>query len=287
MTEKLVMNSALASSLKPRNLFLELMLASNDEPLSAKEAVRAAALFGISESNARITLLRLSAEGLITAEERGVYRLSEQAHELADAVALWRGAERRIKPWRGGYLALHRVVAAAPSAKLLRQRQRALDLHGFAPLEPQLYIRPDNRKEPAAELAQRLAKLGLEPNAQLLQVSNIVGRTEADLAALWDAAALNRSYAQLRQQLETWMQRAPRLAPEQAMRESFLLGSKAIRAVLFDPLLPEAWLDAAARKAFFQAVAEYDANGRKIWRRLRQMPDFSARSLRRAGKTTP
>ena len=53
-----------------------------------------------------------------------------------------------------------------------------------------------------------------------------------------------------------------------AARESFILGSKAIKQVVFDPLLPEPFVDVAARHAFVEMTRHFDQVGHKIWRDL-------------------
>ncbi|CAN0569797.1 unnamed protein product, partial [Ectocarpus sp. 12 AP-2014] len=53
-------------ALKPKRLILNFLLAA-DQPITAKEMVSACALFGIKETSVRVTLARLSAEGLLQA----------------------------------------------------------------------------------------------------------------------------------------------------------------------------------------------------------------------------
>ena len=65
-----------------------------------------------------------------------------------------------------------------------------------------------------------------------------------------------------------WLAHAPSLEPDVAARESFLLGSKAIRQVVFDPLLPEPWVDVAERHRFVESVHAFDQAGHLIWRKL-------------------
>jgi phenylacetic acid degradation operon negative regulatory protein len=84
-----------------KHLILDLLLAF-DEALSAKDAIAACQLFGVSDNSVRVALARLSAEGLIEAAERATYRLSATALELAGDVATWRTAEQRVRTWNGG-----------------------------------------------------------------------------------------------------------------------------------------------------------------------------------------
>ena len=55
---------------------------------------------------------------------------------------------------------------------------------------------------------------------------------------------------------------------ERAARESFELGHRAIRQLVFDPWLPAPLVDVAARQRFVAAVSRHDAAGRGIWQRL-------------------
>ena len=59
----------------PRSLILNLLLATEGDPLSARDAISSCALFGIRENSVRVTLVRLASAGLIEAAGRGAYRL--------------------------------------------------------------------------------------------------------------------------------------------------------------------------------------------------------------------
>lgn len=68
------------------------------------------------------------------------------------------------------------------------------------------------------------------------------------------------------------MQRAAKLEPEVAARESLLMGRHAIRQIVFDPLLPAPMVDVDARHAFVETVRAYDRAGQAIWRQVRCLP---------------
>ncbi|HSW11739.1 MAG TPA: PaaX family transcriptional regulator C-terminal domain-containing protein [Solimonas sp.] len=253
---------------KPRHLILDLLLATGDEPLSAREAIAACALFGISANSVRVALVRLSAEGLIEASERGSYQLSDKAHELADEVATWRTAEQRVRPWQGGWIAVHCAALGRSDRVALRRRTRALAMLGFRELETGLYLRPDNIENGVDDVRRRLHRLGLEREAAVFVANGFDAAREAQLRRLWDGKALNASYRKLHTQLEAWLARSAQLEPQAAARESFLLGGQAIRQVVYDPLLPEPLVDVEARHAFVEAVRRFDAAGKLIWRSL-------------------
>ena len=74
------------SSPTARRVVLGLLLAKDGAPLAVRYAIAACALFGITENNVRVTLARLSAEGLIEASGRGaVEQLAGPQRDLAIA----------------------------------------------------------------------------------------------------------------------------------------------------------------------------------------------------------
>jgi len=252
----------------PKSLILELLLANGEKPLTAREAIHASALFRISESSLRVTLTRLSATGLIEAAGRGAYRLGPAAVELAGDVATWRTLETRLRPWAGGYIVVHSGALGRSDRAALQRRERALQMLGFRVFERGLHIRPDNIEPDIDAVRQRLYRLGLDSEAAVFKASNFDAARESAVHQLWDGGALNRMYMQLNAQLETWLAGADQLALEVATRESFFMGGGAIRQLVFDPLLPEPLVDAAARHAFIQTVHRFDAAGRAIWQRF-------------------
>ncbi len=263
--------------LTAKTLILDLLLAIEGEPLSARDAINGAALLGIRENNVRIALMRLSTEGLIEAVDRGVYRLSGAAHELAGEVATWRRIESRTRPWTGGWLVVHSGPLGRTDRKQLKARQRALDMLGFRPLDPGLEVRPDNIEDSVDAVRTRLVKLGLEAEAGVFVATQFDAARNARITKLWDGKALNVAYRTLGRELEAWMQRAAKLEPEVAARESLLMGRKAIRQVVFDPLLPPPMVDADARHAFIETVRAYDRAGQAIWRQVRGLPPLPER----------
>ena len=251
-----------------KKIILDLLLSSGGRPLSARNAITSCSWFDISENSVRVALVRLSSDGLIEAADRGHYRLTAAAHELADDVATWRTAEQRMRPWNGQYIAVHCGALGRTDRTALRRRDRALDMLGFRELDRGLHVRPDNIEQDIDAVRRRLYKLGLEQEAGVFVVSAFDAARERRLRKLWDGKALNRSYRSQRASLERWLARAPKLDRETAAREAFLVGGSAIRAVVFDPLLPEPLVDTAARHAFVETVRRFDRCGQAIWREV-------------------
>lgn len=255
-------------TLRPRRLILNLMLTDLGRSLTVRDAIRAGELFGIKESSVRVAMTRLAADGLIEASDRGIYVLGPAARDLAEDVGRWRQGPARLQRWRGGWMAVHCSALGRTDRKALRRRERALAMTGFREFSQGLFLRPDNLHGGVAAMRDRLRALGVPDQAPVFGVHEL-GQQDAQLAqGLWSSAALNRQYRKTGERLSAWMAKAERLEPEVAAREAYVIGDEAIREMVFDPLLPDEMIDAAAREKFFKAVLAYDEAGQAIWRRL-------------------
>lgn len=258
----------MAAKPHPKRLILNLLAAAAGKPLSSRQAVQACALFGVSENSVRVTLARLSSEGLLASPSRGQYQLTSRASTLADDVGRWRDALSRLQPWSGDWLAVHCAGLGRSDRSALRQRERALELNGFAELEKGLFLRPDNLRGGVAAVRERLYALGLESDAVVFHLAGLDPQRQDRAMTLWPLAELDRQYRRTADKLAQWLARADQLDPKDAARESFVLGEQAIRQMVFDPLLPEDMVDAGARQAFFEVLLRYDQVGHEIWARL-------------------
>ncbi len=277
------MHSSLDAKVQPKHLLLELLLASGDDALPVSHAVAAGAVFGISENHVRVTLARLAAQDMAQATERGAWRLGPAAQSLAQDVSHWRNTAQRLRPWNGQYVAVHCGALARSDRAATRQRERALHLLGFAELQRDFWLRPDNIEADIAAIRARLHALGLEAQAVVCGCTSLDAATEAAVDALWDGAALNQGYRATQERLQHWLDGAARLPIDQAARESFFLGGAAIRQLVYDPLLPEPMVDGALRAAFIDSVHAFDAAGRAIWDRFYDTlstPDTTTRKAR-------
>ncbi|REH38963.1 PaaX family transcriptional regulator [Paraperlucidibaca baekdonensis] len=260
--------ASLFMKLNARHLILDVMLASDAHVLSAKEAILACRIFDISENSVRVALVRLSAEGLIEGAGRGSYRLADAARDLAGDIATWRQAEQRLRPWQNDWLVVFSAGLGRSDRTALNRRERALQMLGFRALDKGLHVRPNNIEKDVDAVRRRLHSLGLESDASVFSASDWAPAREAEMLKLWDTQQLIEQYAASQTHLRDWMARAADLDPEVAARECFLLGGKAIRQVIFDPLLPEPLVEAKVRQAFVQTVREFDQLGHGIWRKL-------------------
>lgn len=250
---------------RPRQLIMKLMLGADGTEISARQAIASCGLFGIRENSVRVALVRLATAGMIEASGRGTYRLGPNAVELAEDVRTWRVVESRVRKWNGAWLAVHCGATPRSDRAALRRRDRALQLLGFREAEPGLFVRPDNLAGGVESVRERLTKLGLDRDAAVFVANGFDPEREARVRSLWNGKALTKSYVVLRQRLDKWLERASKLEREVAARESFLIGSEAIRHLVFDPLLPEPLVDVSERRAFVETLLRYDRAGRAIW----------------------
>lgn len=252
----------------PRALLLRLLTVAEGGRLPVTEAVKGCALFGISENNARVALARLVTAGLVEAVERGVYRLGPLGQALGADILAWRQAEQRTRPWSGAWVAVHTSTTGRTERPAVRVRQRVLAMAGMRELDAGLFIRPDNMAGGVAALRERLHALGLPRQAVMFQAAQFDDEREARARRLWNVVLLERGYTAGIQKLERSLARLPRLAPDAAAREAYLLGDEGIHQLVFDPMLPQPLVDVSLRRAYAEMVNRYDEAGRRAWRRF-------------------
>lgn len=250
-------------------LIQSLLLAAEGEAYPSRQLVAAGTLFGISENNIRVALVRLQAQGLAEAAGRGSYRLGPAGVTLGREISAWRHIERRMTPWlEGRYIGVHTGAMGRSDRAALQRRDRALQMMGFRELSKGLNIRPNNLEGGVEACRQRLWALGLDRPAWVFAMDEVAEDMSTEVANLWQTGTLSQDYQQSHQSLQSWLQHQHELDPAQAAREAYLLDRRAIRQVVWDPLLPEQFVNAPARAAFFATVRAFDAAGRSIWWRF-------------------
>lgn len=244
---------------------MNLLRAADHGCLTAAEAVTAGELFGISGNATRVALARLAAAGLVDATTRGSYRLGQAGVALDNEVSAWRSAETRVVPWRNRWVAVLTTGLPRTDRAAWRARERALSLLGLRELDGGLFVRPDNLQGGVASLRSRLASLGVGEETPVFCADQFDGALEHQARRLWDVDELTRGYSDGCERLTKWLARAGRLPDGVAAKEAFLLGDHAIRQLVFDPLLPDPLIDAAARRRYRDTVIAFDQEGRAIW----------------------
>ncbi|MDK3020825.1 PaaX family transcriptional regulator C-terminal domain-containing protein [Pseudodonghicola flavimaris] len=248
-----------------RALILKLLTTAESGRLSAAEAVRAGALFDISENSIRVALARLTQAGLAEIVERGAYRLGPQGRRLGAEVAGWRQTEARLTRWSGAWIAVATGGLPRSDRRVLRARERALSMLGMRELEAGLFLRPDNFRGGIESVRRRLRDLGLGADAAVFCANGFDAGRQARALRLWQEDTNPESYDAAGRRLGDWLAQANGLPLQRAARESYLLGDAAIRRILFDPMLPAPLADETARHEFIRAAIRFDEAGRRIW----------------------
>lgn len=254
----------------PRSLILSLILGSEargDGALGVRELLAACDLFGLPQNSVRVALARAVAAGLLVTPSRGRYALGPQARPLADEVRRWRGIAARLADWNGDWLAVHVGATGRSDRPALRARERAFGLLGLAEFERGLNLRPANLAGGAEGLRARLRALVPEgtDTGTVFVLRGLAAADEARASSLWDGAALDAGYLDTTARLSAWLDGAHRLTLQCAAREAFEIGHRAIRQLVFDPLLPAPLVDGELRARFIDAVTRYDDAGQAIW----------------------
>ena len=251
--------------LSARRMVLELLSAMGSLPSPVAGICEAGELLGISPASTRVAITRLRASGHLQAVGRGAYRIGVAAVPLMRQTARWRELERRVRRWDGGWIAVHTAALGRSDRAALRRRERALRMLGLRELAAGLFVRPDNLQGGVAGVRDELHALGLPPAAMVARLDELDARAEARARALWNTGALDRGYRRTRERLEQWLARGAGADARVAARRTFALGRAALHQLVFDPLLPDALCDVAARRALVETMVRFDAAGRRAW----------------------
>lgn len=255
-----------------KRIVLELMSVADQHEGAIATLIPACAVLGIADNSVRVALARLVADGTVEVAGRGRYRLGTAARAMTRQVTSWRDVEKQVRRWDGGWACVHTGALSRTDRAALRRRDRALRLLGFRALERDLIVRPDNLVGGVGALRDRLYALGLEASAPVFRADELDAATDARARALWTSDRLNDSYADFCARIERWLVAVDDLEPRAAAREAFFFGGDVLRAIVFDPRLPEPLVDVGARRAMVEAAKRIDAAGRRLWARLFGMP---------------
>lgn len=249
----------------PRLLLLRLLTVADEETLTAAEAVRAGALFDMTENSIRVTMARLTQAGLVEAVDAAIYRLGTKGQKLGADVAALSTADQRVTEWDNSWIAVTTGGLPRSDRKVLRARARALSLLGFRELDTGLYLRPNNLLGGVETVRARLLDLGLGEEAAIFKASAFDSARQDQALSLWSDMQLEASYREISQRLNDWLTTKDKLPCETALRDVYLLGDAGIRSVIFDPLLPAPLVNETARQQFFDTVKRFNAEGRHLW----------------------
>jgi phenylacetic acid degradation operon negative regulatory protein len=250
-----------------RNLILSAL--SADAPRTSLQTLaRIGHVFGVDAGTVRVTVGRLVRDGLLRQVERGHYAIGEHGSALQARVRRWRTAEDRTRSWDRAWIIVLVAHLGRTDRSRLRSRERALKLNGFAQADEGYWVRPDNLLSAVPEIAREAMVLGLEREAVVFGSAEALPRDVGRLKALWSTDDLSAGYQAWIGELDASTERLPKLSPEDAARESFLLGQAVIRAINLDPLLPAEMVDVDLRRRMVDGMIAYDRIGKECWASL-------------------
>ena len=251
-----------------RKLLLKLLGSRDNIKMNASAAVRVGALFGISENNIRVTLTRLQSAHLITLVERGYYKLGDEGIRFAKEIHQWREDENGLVPWQNDWVVAQTSPNAKSDQKQNRNNERALKLAGMKKLANDFYIRPNNFSGGAGEVRDKLYSLGLSRKALLFSACDFDSKTQTKAMELWRHLNLESLYRNGCNEIEESLARLTSLPLEEATKESYVIGDRALYHLVFDPLLPTPLVDVAMRERYRNLEKKYDDIGAQIWLRF-------------------
>jgi phenylacetic acid degradation operon negative regulatory protein len=246
-----------------KSFVLDQLSVLTGRPMPVRALVAAATLFDIEENSLRVALARLVAGGTVERDERGAYRLGEQAQPVQQQVVSWRRLEERVRPWHGGWIGV--ITNGLPRAGS-RHAERAFRFFGFREFTSALHVRPDNLTLSLAETRGELLSLGLPERAPVLAIAELDALSDSRARSLWDTRKLVAEYRRSLAELEASAARLADIPPNEAMVETFTLGGRVIRQLALDPLLPDPIVDGGQRRALVAAMRRYDKLGHAAWR---------------------
>ena len=251
-----------------RKLLLKLLGSRDNIQMNAGAAVRVGALFGISENNIRVTLTRLQSAQLITLVERGYYRLGDKGIRFAREIHQWREDENGLVPWQNDWVVAQTSPLPKSDKKQYRNNERALKLLGMKKLANDVYLRPNNFSGGVGEVRERLHTLGLSGKALVFRACDFDSKTQTKAMGLWRHLNLASLYKDGCREIEESLARLPSLSLEDATKESYVIGDRALYHLVFDPLLPAPLVDVTMREHYRNLVKHYDDMGAEIWHRF-------------------
>jgi phenylacetic acid degradation operon negative regulatory protein len=256
------------TKLNARSLILDLLFANPSMVMTTRQIVLAAQLFEIRDNNIRVALTRLSTDGLIESAGRGAYCLSELAQQISKPAMSQSKALKATREWSGQYLAVHTGALGRVDRTALKRRERTLRLNGFRELQADLFIRPDNLAESFDNTRERLLSTGLEAQVVMFVAHDFDEKSQHKIKELWDCHALNTRYQNNSTHIQHWLSTVDELELDTAVRESLLIGRQVIPLLISDPVLPESFIDCAARAQFAANVSRLDQIGHELWQQF-------------------
>jgi len=252
----------------PRGLIMSLFNAPDTAELGISQIIQAGSLFSFEAAAIRMATTRLIKDGLIASTKRGVYTAGEKAINLNSEAQNWRTADQKTKPWKQEWLMAITSHLGRTNKTQLRSMLRAFQLTGFVQIELGVWIRPSNLALTIDQLHQSLVELGMEPRTYLLVVAEVAGEHKQSWHSHWPVVDIEARYQRMIDRLEQSQASLKKMSPQDAAKESLIVGESAIRLINLDPLLPKEIIDTRMFKKVVSSMVAYDNLGQQCWQRF-------------------
>ncbi len=148
----------------PKSLILGLLQASKEGEIPVKSLVTIGDLFGFTSNTIRVTATRLTREGKLESNERGLYQLSKNINPFSRFVESWRIGEERLILWDGSWMCY-----LAPPLTVRKQAKNAgiIKRPGFKEGTTNLWVRPNNLKIGLKGIKRILFQLNIDEMGEL------------------------------------------------------------------------------------------------------------------------
>jgi phenylacetic acid degradation operon negative regulatory protein len=251
----------------PKRLVLDLLGCCPEGLVPVSALVTAGSCFGIAENSVRMALGRLVAGGLVSHEDRSLYRLAARASAVLGEIAEWRALGRQLRPWHGGWIAVLPGFRSArvPRGAISRAGERTLAFRGFQEFDAGLRLRPDNLDGGVDALRLTLYARGLDRLAIVCELRSLGSSQDQRARRLWNVPALTEGYRRSLGALEASTKRIPELRPQEALAETFLLAGHVERQLALDPRLPGELMGGGERDELEEALDRYEEFTGPIW----------------------
>ncbi len=247
----------------PKSLVLSMLQAPNGKAMPVKTLVSIGQIFGFTGNTIRVTTTRLLREGTIESDVRGLYRLSQKGARFSRFIDRWKKGEGRLREWDGCWLCF---LMPKNLSKQQVQTGRVSDFLGFREGLPHLWVRPDNLSIEYTEIDALLSQIGRIENGEMFVARQFSEKlTEKWQSYLWPVKKLLQTQKVFLDKITKSTDRIEKMPLENALVESFLVGSEAVQLLIMDPLLPEEMMDSSLRVKLTNAMLAYDEIGKQIW----------------------
>lgn len=258
-------------SFTPRRLIIDLIRLQDQRGIPVSDLLAAGKIFDIKESSMRVVITRLLKEGAIESPRRGFYILSEHLSTHNSEILGWGHGEARCSDWQGDWIFVQ--FGKVGDRTLRRHSFKALTFLGFKEGLDNTWVRPNNLASGYSDTMTRLYQTGLEAEIPSFRVAELDATLKTRFASLWNTKAYEERYLETIESLRTSELRLPDLNTDEALRESFLQGGKAIHVLVTDPLLPPPMMQTELREELTQQMLHYDEVGRRYWNAFTQTED--------------